>query len=52
MAGRSKMSHVDQKEDVHQHSGWLIPAVFLFAIMLLSGLFLARHFGRLRGSAP
>ncbi len=34
------MSHVDQKEDVHQHSGWLIPAVFLFAIMLLSGLFL------------
>jgi hypothetical protein len=34
------MSHVDQKEDVHQHSGWLIPAVFLFAILLLSGLFL------------
>jgi hypothetical protein len=34
------MSHADQKEDVHQHSGWLIPAVFLFAIMLLSGLFL------------
>ena len=21
------MSHVDQKEDIHQHSGWLIPAV-------------------------
>ena len=31
---------VDQKEDIHQHSGWLIPAVFLFAILLLSGLFL------------
>jgi hypothetical protein len=34
------MSHVDQKEDIHQHSGWLIPAIFLFAILLLSGLFL------------
>ena len=34
------MSHVDQKEDIHQHSGWLIPAAFLFAILLLSGLFL------------
>jgi len=40
MAGRGKMSHVDQKEDIHQHSGWLIPAIFLFAILLLSGLFL------------
>jgi hypothetical protein len=34
------MSHVDQKEDIHQHSGWLIPAAFLFAVLLLSGLFL------------
>ena len=34
------MSHVDQKEDIHQHSGWLIPVAFLFAILLLSGLFL------------
>ena len=37
---RGKMSHVDQKEDIHQHSGWLIPVAFLFAILLLSGLFL------------
>ena len=34
------MSHVDQKEHIHQHSGWLIPAIFLFTIVLLSGLFL------------
>ena len=40
MAGRGKMSHVDHREDIHQHSGWLIPAIFLFAIMLLSGLFM------------
>lgn len=40
MAGRAKISHVNQKEDIHQHSGWLVPAVFLFAVLLLSGLFL------------
>ena len=40
MPGRAKMTHVDQKEDIHRHSGWLIPAVFLFAILLLSGVFL------------
>lgn len=34
------MSHADRKEGFHQHSGWLIPAVFFFAILLLSGLFL------------
>lgn len=34
------MSHLDQREDIHQHSGWLIPAAFLLAILLLSGLFL------------
>ena len=34
------MSHAEQKEDVHGHSGWLIPAIFLFVILLLSGLFL------------
>ena len=38
MAGR--MIQVDQKEDIHQHSGWLIPAIFFFVMMLLSGLFL------------
>ena len=27
-------------EDVHQHSGWLIPLGFLALILLLSGLFL------------
>ncbi|HEY2009710.1 MAG TPA: hypothetical protein VGH23_12015 [Rhizomicrobium sp.] len=31
---------MNQKEDIHRHSGWLIPAAFLFAILLLSGLFL------------
>lgn len=29
-----------EKEEVHRHSGWLIPAAFLFAVMLLSGLLL------------
>lgn len=30
-----------QSDDVHQHSGWLIPAGFFCAILVLSGLFLA-----------
>ena len=34
------MSHIDQKVTVHQHSGWTIPASLLFALLLLSGLFL------------
>jgi hypothetical protein len=34
------MSQADQRENFHQHSGWLIPAIFIFAILLLSGLFL------------
>ena len=29
-----------RREDVHSHSGWLIPGIVFFAIMLLSGLFL------------
>jgi hypothetical protein len=37
--GRS-MSNSGRKEYVHQHSGWLIPLAFVFAILLLSGLFL------------
>jgi hypothetical protein len=37
---RVEMSPARQREDVHQHSGWLIPAGFFFVIMLLSGLFL------------
>src|SRR5579863_5178429 len=37
---RFKMTHIGQQERIHQHSGWLIPAAFLFAILLLSGLFL------------
>ena len=40
MMGRAKMSHIDHNETVHQHSGWLIPASLLSAILLLSGLFL------------
>lgn len=39
-AGTAKMTYVDQKEDIHRHSGWLIPGVFLFATLLLSGVFL------------
>ena len=34
------MAHVDQKEHIHRHSGWLVPAIFLCAILLLSGLFM------------
>jgi hypothetical protein len=34
------MSSTGRREEVHRHSGWLIPGVFLFAILLLSGLFL------------
>jgi len=35
------MSHAaDAPEEIHQHSGWLIPLGILFAIALLSGLFL------------
>lgn len=40
MAGRGSMSQANQKDDIHRHSGWLIPAVVLCAILLLSGLFL------------
>jgi hypothetical protein len=29
-----------QREQIHRHSGWLIPAIFLFALLLLSGLLL------------
>lgn len=34
------MSQMGQRENVHQHSGWLIPFALLFAILLLSGLIL------------
>jgi hypothetical protein len=34
------MTPGEQKERVHQHSGWLLPAGFVFVIMLLSGLLL------------
>jgi len=34
------MAQSGQRESVHQHSGWLLPAGFAFAIMLLSGLLL------------
>jgi hypothetical protein len=34
------MSQADQRENIHHHSGWLIPAIFFSAILLLSGLFL------------
>ena len=34
------MSRDGTGQDIHQHSGWLIPVAFLFAILLLSGVFL------------
>ena len=34
------MSSTGHKEEIHRHSGWLIPAAFFFTILLLSGLFL------------
>jgi hypothetical protein len=34
------MSSTGQKEEIHRHSGWVIPAALFFAILLLSGLFL------------
>jgi hypothetical protein len=37
---RVEMSPAQPSEEIHQHSGWLIPAGFAFVIMLLSGLFL------------
>jgi hypothetical protein len=34
------MSSTGRREEIHSHSGWLVPFAFLFAILLLSGLFL------------
>lgn len=34
------MSSTGRREEIHRHSGWLIPGAFFFAILLLSGLFL------------
>ena len=34
------MGNMGNREEVHRHSGWVIPVGFLFAILLLSGLFL------------
>jgi hypothetical protein len=34
------MSGAGQSEEIHRHSGWLVPAAFFCAILLLSGLFL------------
>jgi hypothetical protein len=34
------MGSMGQKEEIHRHSGWVIPAAFFFAVLLLSGLFL------------
>jgi hypothetical protein len=34
------MSSTGQKEEIHRHSGWLIPGGFFLVILLLSGLFL------------
>src|SRR5471030_597188 len=34
------MTIQNQREEMHGHSGWLIPLAVMFAILLLSGLFL------------
>jgi len=34
------MAASGQKEEIHRHSGWWIPAVFFFAVLALSGLLL------------
>ena len=34
------MSSRGQQEEIHRHSGWLIPAAFFLVILLLSGVFL------------
>ena len=34
------MGSIGDREEIHRHSGWLIPAVFFLAIVALSGLFL------------
>jgi hypothetical protein len=34
------MGSTGRKQEIHRHSGWLIPGVFLFAVLLLSGLLL------------
>jgi hypothetical protein len=34
------MSNAEQRDDIHQHSGWWLPLAFAFAILLLSSLFL------------
>lgn len=48
------MSLDRQREDVHGHSGWLIPLAVAFAILLLSGLFLGWYLrpGPRGASAP
>lgn len=34
------MIQTEEKEDIHQHSGWVLAAALLFVVMLLSGLLL------------
>jgi hypothetical protein len=34
------MGSTGRKEQIHRHSGWLIPGIFFFAVLLLSGLLL------------
>ena len=34
------MGKDEQRDDIHQHSGWWLPLAIAFAILLLSGLFL------------
>jgi len=36
----SAMSSTGRREEIHRHSGWLIPSAFFFAILLLCALFL------------
>src|SRR5471030_3348446 len=49
------MTIQNQREEMHGHSGWLIPLAIAFAILLLSGLFLGwylRPGPKPQGGAP
>jgi hypothetical protein len=48
------MGTTSQKEEIHRHSGWLIPGTLFFAILLLSGLLLGWYLrpGPRAASAP
>src|SRR5471030_2761363 len=48
------MGSAGDREEIHRHSGWLIPAGFFLAIVALSGLFLGWYLrpGPMAPAAP